>query len=152
MTILRAYQEKGIADIRAQFMRGVRHVCYVAPTGSGKTVLLIELVCRIRATRDQHVAIIVHRGELIDQTASALAAAGIEFGIVAAGYPEKDAPVLLCMAQTLANRLDRLVGWRRLSDHRRSASFHGSDVARHHQRRSEGALARRDCDTRKVEW
>jgi superfamily II DNA or RNA helicase len=110
MIILRAYQEKGIADIRAQFMRGSRHVCYVAPTGSGKTVLFIELVCRIRATRDQHVAIIVHRGELIDQTASALAAAGIEFGIIAAGHPEKDAPVLLCMAQTLANRLDRLVG------------------------------------------
>jgi superfamily II DNA or RNA helicase len=108
MIILRDYQKRDLANIKAQFMRGFRHVCYVAPTGSGKTVLFVDLVCRIRATPDQRVAVIVHRGELVDQTASALGAAGIEFGIIAAGYPEKDAPVLLGMVQTLANRLDRL--------------------------------------------
>jgi len=108
MIVLRDYQQRDLTSIRAQFMRGCRRVCYAAPTGSGKTVLFVELIRRIRATRNQRVAVIVHRGELIDQTADALAAAGIEFGIIAAGYPENDAPVLLCMVQTLAHRLDRL--------------------------------------------
>jgi superfamily II DNA or RNA helicase len=63
--ILRNYQQRDLTNIKAQFMRGCRHVCYVAPTGSGKTVLFVELVHRIRATRDQRVAVIVHRGELL---------------------------------------------------------------------------------------
>jgi DNA repair protein RadD len=61
--------------------------------------------------RGQRVAIIVHRQELVDQTADALAAEGVRFGIIAAGYPEDlDAPVQVCMAQTLAHRLERLAG------------------------------------------
>jgi superfamily II DNA or RNA helicase len=68
-------------------------------------------LARCIAEYSQRVAIIVHRQELIEQTCEALADEGIKYGVIAAGYPENaDAPVLVCMAQTLANRLDRLVG------------------------------------------
>jgi DNA repair protein RadD len=111
MFTLRDYQETDLARLRREFMRGHRRVCYAAPTGSGKTVLFVELVRRVRATRGQRVAVVVHRQELIDQTCAALAAADLDYGIIAAGYPENpDALVQVCMVQTLANRLDRLAG------------------------------------------
>jgi superfamily II DNA or RNA helicase len=109
MIVLRPYQQKDIAELRAQFMRGASRICYAAPTGSGKTVLFVDLVCRIRAMRNQHVVIVVHRQELIDQTCAALAAVGLDYGIIAAGYTENpDIPIQVAMAQTLANRLNRL--------------------------------------------
>src|SRR5262249_44188410 len=106
----RTYQDRGIADIRALFRQGQRKVCYAAPTGSGKTILFVHLAHRI-VEKDQRVAIIVHRQELIDQTCDALEAEGLAYGVIAAGYAENlDAPVLVCMAQTVVKRLGRLKG------------------------------------------
>src|SRR5262249_30119751 len=108
--ILRPYQEKGISDIRALSRQGRRKVCYAAPTGSGKTILFVHLAHRI-TEKGQRVAIIVHRQELIDQTCKALEAEGLEYGVIAAGYAENpNAPVQVCMVQTLVNRLNRLAG------------------------------------------
>ena len=107
--LLRPYQEKGVANIRAAFAQGRRKVCYAAPTGSGKTVIFAYLAHRI-VEKGQRVAIVVHRQELVDQTCVALAAEGVRFGVIAAGYPEDlGAPVQVCMAQTLTRRLERLV-------------------------------------------
>jgi hypothetical protein len=38
------YQQRGLDEIRAAFLSGARAVLYVAPTGSGKTVLFTNLV------------------------------------------------------------------------------------------------------------
>lgn len=108
MILLRPYQEKGLSDIRALYAQGRRKVCYAAPTGSGKTILFVHLARRI-VEKGQRVAIIVHRQELIDQTCEALTAEGLAFGVIAAGGEKNlDAPVLVCMAQTAVNRLERL--------------------------------------------
>src|SRR5262249_54136332 len=108
--ILRPYQDKGIADIRALFRQGRKKICYAAPTGSGKTILFVHLAHRI-VEKGQRVGIIVHRQELIEQTCNALNAEGLDHGVIAAGYPENsDASVLVCMVQTLVNRLERLNG------------------------------------------
>src|SRR5260370_10698661 len=110
MTLLRRYQEKGITDIRALYARGRRKICYAAPTGSGKTILFVHLARRI-VEKGQRVTIVVHRQELIDQTCDALIAEGLDHSVIAAGYPENsDASVLVCMAQTVVNRLERLSG------------------------------------------
>jgi DNA repair protein RadD len=102
------YQQRGVGDIRTLFQQGHRRVCYVAPTGAGKTVVFCHLTNRI-VHAGQRVAIIVHRQELVDQIRKALAAEGLAYGIVAAGYSEDvSAPVLVCMAQTLAHRSDRI--------------------------------------------
>jgi superfamily II DNA or RNA helicase len=107
---LRPYQEKGIFDIRTLFTQGRRKVCYAAPTGSGKTILFVHLARRT-VEKGQRVAIVVHRQELIGQTCEALEAEGLAYGVIAAGYTENlDAPVQVCMAQTLINRLERLNG------------------------------------------
>jgi DNA repair protein RadD len=108
--ILRPYQKKSIADIRAEFLRGARCVVLASPTASGKTVTFVWLARRI-VENGQRVFIVVHRQELVEQTAEALGAVGLAHGVIAAGYLENlDAPVQVCMVQTLFNRLDRLAG------------------------------------------
>ena len=110
MITLWPHQERGVNDIRALFQQGRRRICYAAPTASGKTVVFCHLAHRI-VQAGQRVAIIVHRQELVDQTCKALAAEGLAYGTIAAGYPENaSAPVLACMAQTLAHRSGRLDG------------------------------------------
>jgi superfamily II DNA or RNA helicase len=108
--VLRDYQEKDIAAIRARFAQGSRRVGYAAPTGSGKTVLFVHVAHKAVAL-DQRVTIVVHRVELVDQTIAALVEEGIEYGIIAAGYPENPAALVqVAMAQTLVRRLERLDG------------------------------------------
>lgn len=52
---------------------------------------------------------IVHRRELLDQTAETFRKFGLEFSYVAAGYPSNSqAKIQLCTIQTLIHRLDRL--------------------------------------------
>jgi superfamily II DNA or RNA helicase len=110
MIVLRPYQNVDINNIRTRFQEGATRVCYQAATGSGKSYVFVWLARRI-PTNGQRVAIVVHRGELVDQTCEVLAAEGLDFGVVAAGYPERpDAPIQVAMVQTLANRLDRLAG------------------------------------------
>jgi superfamily II DNA or RNA helicase len=110
MIVLRPYQKIDIENLRAQFLQGASRVCYAAPTGSGKTICFVYLAHRI-VENGQRVAIIVHRGELVEQTCAVLAAESLAYGVIAAGYVENpDAPIQVCMAQTLTNRLHRLAG------------------------------------------
>jgi DNA repair protein RadD len=108
--ILRDYQEKDFAEIRALFIQGKRRICYAAPTGSGKGVVLAH-AARKAMEKNQRVIVVVHRQELIDQVCVALADEGVNYGIIAAGCEERpNAPVQIAMAQTLVRRLDRLIG------------------------------------------
>jgi DNA repair protein RadD len=108
--IPRDYQAHDLERIRSAFAAGARRVCYAAPTGSGKTILLVH-AARRAVQLGFSVAIIVHRQELVDQTCEALTAEKVEYGIIAAGYPEDpNAWVQVCMAQTLSRRPERLKG------------------------------------------
>jgi DNA repair protein RadD len=110
MITLRPYQIIDVERLRDAFRRGTRRVCYCLPTAGGKTICFVEIT-RSALQLGNRIAVLVHRQELVDQTALALAEAGIEFGYVAAGYPEKKgARVLICMVPTLARRHGRLQG------------------------------------------
>jgi DNA repair protein RadD len=105
---LRDYQDLDVVRIRTLFAQGYKRLCYQGATGSGKTVMFV-FIARAAVARGRRVIVLVHRVELIDQTCEALAAAGVQFGAIAAGYAEDpDAAVQVAMAQTLVNRLDRL--------------------------------------------
>jgi hypothetical protein len=108
MTSLRNYQACGVARIKAGLERGMRRICYVAPTASGKTVVVTAFV-RDLVADGRRIVVFAHRQEIITQLCEALAAEGIVFGIIAAGHDENPmAPVQIAMAQTLVRRLDRL--------------------------------------------
>lgn len=78
MTKLRDYQAKGEIDIMEAWAR-YRHVLYVSPTGSGKTVLFSHLLSKYAGAS----CAIAHRQELVSQMSLALARCGVRHGIIA---------------------------------------------------------------------
>ncbi|NBV62746.1 MAG: DEAD/DEAH box helicase, partial [Rhodobacteraceae bacterium] len=87
--------------------QGAKAPLLCLPTGGGKTVILATIAAQA-AARGRHVLILVHRRELIHQTASKLAWAGLDHGIIAAGHPASDYAVQIASVQTLVRRLSRM--------------------------------------------
>jgi DNA repair protein RadD len=83
---LRPYQYRDVERIRAAFRAGKRAPLYVAPTGSGKTVVF-AYVCAGAARLGNPVLVLCHRVELIDQISQALEREQVAHGFIAAGYP-----------------------------------------------------------------
>jgi DNA repair protein RadD len=104
---LRGYQDRAIDALRSAFQSGAMAPLLCLPTGGGKTVILATIAAQA-AARGRHVLILVHRRELIHQTASKLAWAGLEHGIIAAGHPATDHAVQVASVQTLMRRLSRI--------------------------------------------
>ena len=77
----------------------------VMPTGSGKTVVFSE-ICRLACEKSRKVLILVHRRELVTQASDKLTKAGVEHGIIAAGFDPSDHPVQVASVQTLIRRLN----------------------------------------------
>lgn len=105
---LRPYQANAIAAIYSACARGIRRQVLALPTGTGKTVVFVELIRQ----RGGRALILVHRDELIGQTLDKLDIVGLnDVGVVKAERDEHDHQVVLASVQTLArpNRLARLV-------------------------------------------
>jgi DNA repair protein RadD len=108
MFTLRPYQQTFVDDIRGQFRQGVRRVCAVAPTGSGKTVCFAFITSGTSA-RGRRCVIAAHRQEICDQISVALTEMGIPHGTIRAGKRyDASEPVQIAMIQTLANRIDKI--------------------------------------------
>lgn len=109
MLNLRPYQHALIAQARSALRAGHRRVLIQSATGSGKTVLIAQMLASA-AQRGHRSWFVVHRKELLDQSvATFVDAADIHTGVVAAGYPTAPlAPVQVCSVQSLARRLSTL--------------------------------------------
>jgi len=95
---LRPYQQTAVESVRAVLDR---RPILVAPTGSGKTVMAVQLV------RDLNVRTLwlAHRKELLDQAAAHLQAHGLWPSIIKADYPSVPmAKVQVASVQTLVRR------------------------------------------------
>jgi superfamily II DNA or RNA helicase len=104
---LRGYQQQAIDSLRSAMQQGARSPLLCLPTGGGKTVILATIAAQA-AARGRHVLILVHRRELIHQTASKLQWAGLDHGIIAAGHLTTNHAVQIASVQTLARRLHRM--------------------------------------------
>lgn len=86
---------------------GCRHILYTAPTGSGKTLLTAHML-HTAANKGMRSLFIVHRRELINQSARAFDQEEIKYGIISSGFSEaKHHRVQLASVQTLARRISR---------------------------------------------
>jgi DNA repair protein RadD len=103
MIALRDYQARDFERLR-EALRADPALLYVAPTGSGKTVLFC-FVALGAVARGKRVWVVVHRQELVDQTSRSLTALNIAHGIVAPDHPRTNDPVQVCSVGTLLNRI-----------------------------------------------
>lgn len=115
--VLRDYQLKGVADIRQCYVNGIRAVLYVLPTGGGKTVVFCfvasstgskPLDAKNPSLGNKRVLILVHRIELLRQTAAKLYENGVEHGIINPKFtPNPMANIQVASVQTLASRIKK---------------------------------------------
>lgn len=107
MISLRGYQSADVARIRAAFV-GHRSVLYVAPTGSGKTVLFTYIAASLANLR-RRAWILVHRQELLTQTSRALTEWGVDHALISPAFSfQPNAMLQVASVQTLVRRLDRI--------------------------------------------
>jgi len=83
---LRDYQREVIARVEAEIAAGKRRILVVVPTGSGKTIVVAAMIVGA-AKAGRRVLVVAHRSEIITQTHAKLYAAGVDAGIIKAGFP-----------------------------------------------------------------
>jgi DNA repair protein RadD len=98
---LRPYQRSVFERVWAAIKAGQRKILVVAPTASGKTIVAAAIIEEARR-RGQRVLFLAHRRELITQASRKLHAAGVDHGIVLAGFPPRPCePVQIASIATL---------------------------------------------------
>jgi DNA repair protein RadD len=102
---LRDYQATLTDRARERLRKRVRRLLLVAATGAGKTVIAAYIQGRA-AERGLVTWFVVHRIEIILRTAETFRELGIDFGVVADGFPlEPEKPVQICSVDTLVNKI-----------------------------------------------
>tara|TARA_B100000900_G_scaffold163336_1_gene138655 strand:+ start:5250 stop:6608 length:1359 start_codon:yes stop_codon:yes gene_type:complete len=100
---LRPYQAQAVSGLR-DALRTADSALLVMPTGAGKTVVFTE-IARLATEKNKTVFVLVHRRELINQASDKLTKAGVDHGIIAAGFDRSSHSVQVCSVQTLVRRL-----------------------------------------------
>jgi len=104
---LRPYQTDILREIWRLIEAGTRRLLLPLPTGGGKTVIAASLVAHA-VSLGWRVLILAHRRELITQTSAKLHAAGVDHGIVQAGFPMRPGErVQVASVQTISARAMR---------------------------------------------
>jgi superfamily II DNA or RNA helicase len=104
----RGYQTRLIERTRGSYATGHRAPLAVAPTGSGKTIIIAAIAAGANRKR-RRTLVVEHRRELIRQACAKLAWAGVPHGVIAAGFDRSpDERVQVCSIQTVVRRLGDL--------------------------------------------
>lgn len=107
MIHLRDYQNDSVTNTSAA-IRVHKRVLLQCPTGGGKTVISGKMI-HGSVGHNWRVMFLCHRTELVDQTSKTMLKLGVDHSFVANGYPANyRSPVLVCMVQTLCNRVDKV--------------------------------------------
>lgn len=93
-----------INKTREHIRQGCKRILIESPTGSGKT-RMGSYMLKGAHERGWDSWFVVHRVELIEQTANTFKEEGIPFGIIAAGHPRSDHNINICSIDTLKNLL-----------------------------------------------
>ena len=99
----RHYQTTAVDSVFDHWNNGVRSVLVVAPTGAGKTVMIVMAIRRLRATK-RRALVVVHRRELVTQASEKLREVfgSLDVGVIAPGHDYSPfAPIQVGTVQTL---------------------------------------------------
>lgn len=104
----RPYQNRGMTEIRHEYMAGHRCVLYVLPTGGGKTATF-SMITVGASKKGNRTWIVAHRRELVNQASSTLDKFGVAHGIVLAGEtPLPHLTTQVCSLQTVVGRVGKI--------------------------------------------
>lgn len=103
--VLRRYQAIDVVRMRCAYGGGASRLCYVLPTGGGKTIVFAYIVASA-TKRGRRVLILGHRQEIVDQISSALTSMSVLHGMIAPGHPSTVWPVQVASVACLIRRLD----------------------------------------------
>lgn len=78
---LREYQKTLIENVRNEYRRGNKHVLVVSPCGSGKSVVIGEIL-RLMTIKNNKALFLVHRRELIEQIKKYTTGVNVEIAMV----------------------------------------------------------------------
>ena len=107
MIRLRDFQEDMMAETKAALKR-VRHVVIVLSCGGGKTVIAAFMALGA-SLKGKRIMFTCHRDFLLEQTAVAFKAIGIEYTFIAPGLPYNPfCPVIIASIDTLKRRYERI--------------------------------------------
>ena len=105
---LRPYQENALRQVRHAYAHGKRSVLVVSPTGSGKGVILSQLI-RQANDKGSKVLFLVHRREILFQVSRYLDNQLIPHGVILAGEDyDYGNNVELATVQTISRRMKRI--------------------------------------------
>lgn len=106
--ILRPYQTQAIEQMRALMRKGCKSILYQGSTGSGKTCLTAHML-HTAAGKGMRSLFVVHRRELIKQSAEAFDKEGLKYGVISSGFNENVRELVqLGSIQTLVKRFRRI--------------------------------------------
>lgn len=124
---LRPYQKKAINNIENSWSSGKRAVCLQAPTGSGKSVIIRDII-RNHSADKRTIWVVAHRKNLVKQLSGHLQEVDVLHSLVMSGSPMLNYRVKVCSMQTLVSRLNKFGPPGMLvideAHHIRSASYH----------------------------
>lgn len=104
---LRAYQKDAISKIRAEYSRGNKSILVVSPTGSGKGVILSEII-KTASDKGNQVLFLVHRREILFQVSDYMTKHEIKHGVILSGEEYTGGNLVeLATVQTLYSRMKR---------------------------------------------
>lgn len=104
---LRPYQQNGISDIRNAFTSGNRKVCYVAPCGAGKRIMIV-FMAQEAEKRGNSTLLLVHRAELLSQLCETLTETKVDYGVIASGVRFRDRAIQVASVQTMTRQLHKI--------------------------------------------
>ncbi len=104
---LRKYQQEAVDKTIEEIKKGTKRPLIIAPTASGKSVLIAELVKRAWAKKGMRILVLCHQGHLLAQNEAKIKAIAPELstGIFCAGQGRKETQkdVILASRDSLAN-------------------------------------------------
>lgn len=105
-------QTRGVDLTLAAIEEGTRRILLTSPTGTGKSLLVCELIDRL-TERGWYAAMYTNRKMLVDQLQVVLDKHGIDYGVRAAGYDRDDRfwPVQISSLPTEASRVLKKRTW-----------------------------------------
>lgn len=103
MITLRPHQTELITKTRQALTTNKSVLLYAAP-GAGKTVMAAYMARGVQQ-KGKRAIFACHRDAILNQTAKTFDQFGIDYGFIAAGYPESDKPVYVASIDTLRKRV-----------------------------------------------